>query len=166
MPLYQCEVDALAEINSFVIRQIDQPSRGADDDPELLIPLEGLLLLVLGHTSIEANAMYPDRGTRLHESIVGLNCKFAGRGDDEDMYIVLFVSWFFSFNTGEDRKAEREGFATGYCSVREVEDSTWRTHLPVSAIPITSLPSNSAGHAHAWIGVGLENLFRTSLKDG
>ena len=63
--------------------------------------------------------MYPDRGSGLHERIVCLDCKFTGRGDDEDMYVVLFVFMFFLFNAGEDRKAERESFATGIRSVRK-----------------------------------------------
>ena len=57
--------------------------------------------------------MYPDRGPGLHERIVDLDCKFTGGGDDEDTYIVRFVFLFFLFNAGEDRKAERESFATG-----------------------------------------------------
>ena len=61
--------------------------------------------------------MYPDQRPGLHERIVGLDCQFTGRGDDEDMYLVLFVFWFFFFNAGEDRKAKRESFATGKPSV-------------------------------------------------
>ncbi len=61
--------------------------------------------------------MYPDRGPGLYERIVGLDCKFTGRGDDEDTYAVLFVFSFFLFNAGEDRKAERESFAAWRCSV-------------------------------------------------
>ena len=89
--LYQCEDDALAEIHSLVVHQIDQSPWGADDDPELLISLERLLLLVLGHSPIETNTMNPDRGPGLHQRIVDLNCKFTGRGDDEDIYVVLFI---------------------------------------------------------------------------
>ena len=57
--------------------------------------------------------MHPDWGPGLHECIMDLDCQFTGRGDDEDMYIVRFVFSFFLFNAGEDRKAERESFATG-----------------------------------------------------
>ena len=68
--------------------------------------------------------MYPDRGPSLQERIVGLDCKFTGRGDDEDMYVVvvLFVILFFLFDAGEDRKAERESFATGIRLVRKDEN--------------------------------------------
>ena len=64
--------------------------------------------------------MYPDRGTGLHERIVGLDRKFTGGGNDENMYFVLLVFWCFPFNAREDRKAECEGLATDICSVQEV----------------------------------------------
>lgn len=69
--------------------------------------------------------MYPDRGPGLHERIVDLDCKFTGRGDDEDTYIVRFVFLFFLFNAGEDRKAERKSFATGIVQYERIKIRRW-----------------------------------------
>lgn len=85
------QVDALAEVHSPIVHQVDQPSWSADNNPKLLISLERLLLLNLGHASIKTNAMYPDLGTSLHQRIMDLDCEFTGRGDDEDVDVVVVV---------------------------------------------------------------------------
>lgn len=86
------------EIQSAFVGQIQHTTRGTDDDLDPIV-VEFSVLILFGHTPVDANTLYAQCFSRLFQIFMGLHCQLSRWGEDQDADRTLALA-LLSLSTG------------------------------------------------------------------